>query len=211
MDLGPVDCLVVVFPGNRFGGEIVPALTDLLARDLVRILDVTFVHKGADGTVTRLEIDGLDREIADRLAELDGDVAGLLNEDDIALVADSLAPDSSAALVVWENVWAAGITEAVRRADGHSVAFERIPAAAAAAALADRPADAKPLAGRPPTRRGPGLLATPARPRDQGQEAVTADADGDLLDQLERLARLHESGALSDDEFKYRKTALLAE
>ena len=136
MELGPVDCLVVVFPGNRFRGEIVPALTDLVTRDLVRILDLTFVHKDADGTVTRLEIDGLDQEIVDRLAELDGEVLGLLNEDDIALVAQSLEPDSSAALIVWENVWAAGITEAVRRADGYSAAFERIPAEAAEAALA---------------------------------------------------------------------------
>ncbi|MDI2129974.1 DUF6325 family protein [Yinghuangia seranimata] len=135
MQLGPVDCLVVEFPGNNFRGEIAPALAALVNSGTIRILDLTFVRKDADGDVTYFELDDLDPVDVAGFDDVDGTISGLLNRDDIAQVADALAPDSSAALLVWENTWAARITTAIADADGRVAAFERIPADVAEAAL----------------------------------------------------------------------------
>ena len=125
MTLGPVEYLLIGFPGNQFKGEIVPALADLIEAGTVRILDLVFVKKDEDGSITTFEYDAMTE--APGFAALDGEAGGLLNDDDIALAAEALAPDSSAALLVWEDTWAAPLAAALRNAGGVLVASERIP------------------------------------------------------------------------------------
>lgn len=128
MDVGPVEYVIVAFPGNRFRGEIAPELKALVASGTVRILDLTFVKKDADGAVSYIELDALDPTEASVFDDIEGEVGGLFTREDLALVAGELPPDSSAALLLWEDTWAAGMAGAVRRAGGRLVAHERIPA-----------------------------------------------------------------------------------
>src|SRR5215213_1552087 len=114
-ELGPVDWIVVEFPGSKFNGEIAPALTDLVARDLVRVLDLLVLKKDSDGSVEAFELSDLDTGEAGSLHNLDEGLAELLSEADVEAVAAALEPGSSAALLVWENTWAAPFGAAVRR------------------------------------------------------------------------------------------------
>ncbi|MCF2525963.1 DUF6325 family protein [Yinghuangia soli] len=135
IELGPVDCMVVEFPGSNFRGEIAPALAALVNSGTIRILDLTFIRKDADGSLTHLELDAIDPSAVSAFDELDGTIAGLLSPDDIAAIGAALPEDSSAALLVWENTWAARVASAVGRADGRVTLFERIPADVAEAAM----------------------------------------------------------------------------
>ena len=101
MEIGPVEFLIVGFPSNKFSGEIVPALADLVAGGLIHILDLAFMHKDADGTVTTLELVDLDEEDAASYAALEGEAGGVLNPDDLLEAAEKIAPNSSAAMIVW--------------------------------------------------------------------------------------------------------------
>ena len=124
MPIGPVEYIVIGFPENRFTGAIVPALTELVDSGTIRIIDLVFVKKDADGSVMSFEFDALE-ELAD-YAGLDGEAGGLLNEEDIEIAADALEPNSSAALLVWEDAWAAPLATALREAGGVLLAGERI-------------------------------------------------------------------------------------
>ena len=128
MSIGPIEYLVVAFPGNKFKGEIIPALAELVENGTIRILDLVFIMKDEEGNVAAIELSDLDPE--DEVAAM-SDISdidkGLLNEEDIQLAADSLEDNSSAGLLVFENVWAAKFAEAVRNADGQLLANERIP------------------------------------------------------------------------------------
>ena len=135
--IGPVEYLVIGFPGNRFKGEIVPATAELVDNDLVHILDVLFIKKDADGTVTGFEYDALDDVLEFGFAEVDGEAGDMLNDEDIQLAADVLEPDSSAALIVWEDRWAAPVAQAIRDAGGRIIAGQRIPHEIVEAALTD--------------------------------------------------------------------------
>jgi hypothetical protein len=126
-EIGPVDYAIIAFPGNRFRGEIGPALSDLVENGTIRIIDIAFVGKNPDGDVVALELTELDPDVQSSLDSAGIEVGGLLNEDDLMSTADALEPDSSAALIVWENVWARQVTQAMRDAGGVLVAFERIP------------------------------------------------------------------------------------
>ena len=123
--IGPVEYLVIGFPGNRFKGEIVPAIAELVDNDLVHILDVLFIKKDADGTVTGFEYDALDDVLEFGFAEVDGEAGDMLNDEDIQLAAEVLEPDSSAALIVWEDRWAAPVAQAIRDAGGPDAARQR--------------------------------------------------------------------------------------
>jgi hypothetical protein len=126
-EIGPVDYAIIAFPGNRFRGEIGPALSNLVEDETIRIIDIAFVGKNPDGEVVALELTELDADVQASLDSAGIEVGGLLNEDDLTSTADALEPDSSAALIVWENVWARRVTQAMRDAGGVLVAFERIP------------------------------------------------------------------------------------
>jgi uncharacterized membrane protein len=126
-EIGPVDYAIVSFPGNKFRGEIAPALADLVEQGTIRIIDVTFVGKNADGEAVAMELTELDPDVQAGLDKLGIEVSGLFNDDDLMDAAEALEPESSAVLLVWENVWARKVTQAMRDAGGELVAFERLP------------------------------------------------------------------------------------
>jgi uncharacterized membrane protein len=126
-EIGPVDYAVIAFPGNQFRGEIVPAIADLVEAGTVRIIDAAFVGKDETGQVFTLEITELAPDIQAALASMNVEVQGLLNDDDLLLIGEQLELNSSAALLLWENVWASRVAQAIRDAGGILVAFERIP------------------------------------------------------------------------------------
>ncbi|HEV3212500.1 MAG TPA: DUF6325 family protein [Acidimicrobiales bacterium] len=138
MGVGPVEYLVVGFPGNKFKGEIAPALAKLVDDKLVRILDLIFIGKDKDGTTVTFEVDEVDGEGS--FTVVDGEVGGLIGDDDIAHAAAALEPGNSAALLIWEDLWAAPFAEAVRGADGIVLEGGRIPHEIVEAALSALPA-----------------------------------------------------------------------
>lgn len=126
-DIGPVDYALIAFPGNQFRGEIAPALAALVEAGTIRIIDATFVIKDEDGSTGMFELTELAPDVQEALSKLNIEVSGLFNEDDLMDAADALEPNSSAALLVWENVWAREVTQAMRDAGGELVTFQRIP------------------------------------------------------------------------------------
>jgi hypothetical protein len=138
MTIGPVEYIIVGFPGNKFTGEIAPELVALVESGTVRILDLIFIGKDSDGSVVSFEIDELDA--AAGFDRLEGDAGGLISPADIEYAAAALEPNSSAALLIWEDVWAARFAEAVRNADGILLEGARIPHELIAPALAGLPA-----------------------------------------------------------------------
>jgi Family of unknown function (DUF6325) len=134
-EFGPVDYLVVEFPGSKFNGEIAPALVDLVDRDIVRILDLVMITKASDGSFDAFEISDLDDSEAGEFRRLETEIAELVSVDDVAAVAAALEPGSTAGLLVYENKWAAPFATAVRKSGGQLVANGRIPVQALVAAL----------------------------------------------------------------------------
>ena len=134
-ELGPVDWIVVEFPGSRFNGQIVPALVDLVQRDLVRVLDLLVLKKDDDGTLEAFELSDLDDREVGELRSYESELAMLLSEEDVTSLAAAIEPGSSAGVVVWENTWAAPFASAVRRSGGQLVASGRIPTQALLAAI----------------------------------------------------------------------------
>ena len=126
-ELGPVDWIVVEFPGSRFNGKIAPALSDLVERDLIRVLDLLVLKKNSDGSIEAFELSDLDESELGGLRSYEGQLAMLLSEDDVNAVAAAIEPASSAAVLVWENTWAAPFASAVRHSGGQLVASGRIP------------------------------------------------------------------------------------
>ena len=125
MTIGPVEYIVVGFPGNDFHGEIAPALAKLVDDKVVRILDLVFIGKDTDGTIVTIEVDELDGEAS--FSVIDGEVGGLIGDDDITHAAEALEPGSSAALMLWEDLWAIPFVEALAGANGILLEGGRIP------------------------------------------------------------------------------------
>lgn len=128
-ELGTIDYVVIEFPGNRFNGDLGSALVDLVRQGLVRIIDLVFIHKDAGGAVNAVMLEDADADECGELAGLECDAPGLLSDEDVEAAAEALDADSSAALIVWENVWAAPFAHAVRQSGGQLVASGRIPLA----------------------------------------------------------------------------------
>jgi hypothetical protein len=126
-EIGPVDYAVIVFPGNKFTGEIAPALADLVDDGTIRIIDAAFVGKDADGEAVAMEMTELDPEVQEGLEKAGIEMGGLLSDDDLMNAADALEPNTSAALLVWENVWARTVAQKIRDAGGMLAAFDRLP------------------------------------------------------------------------------------
>jgi hypothetical protein len=138
MTVGPMEYIVVGFPGNKFTGEIAPELIALVESGTIRVLDLIFIGKDTDGSVVSFEIDELDALAG--FDGLDGEVGGLIGPEDVEYVAAGLEPNSSAALLIWEDVWAAPFADAVRRSNGVLLEGARIPHELIAPILADLPA-----------------------------------------------------------------------
>jgi hypothetical protein len=134
-EMGPIDYLVVEFPGSRMTGEGLPLLVDLVDRGIIRVLDLVFIKKELDGSITGLAASDLDADGSGTLAVFEGASSGLLGEDDIDEASGVLEPGSSAGILVYENLWAAPLAKALRRGGAQLVAGGRIPVQAVLAAL----------------------------------------------------------------------------
>ena len=134
--MGPVEYLVVEFPGNQFKGEIVPALRELTDSGVIRIIDLLIIKKDADGNCATFELTNLPDDEAAPFEQLEGEVDDLLNDEDGQLMAAALEPNSSAGVLVFENVWATRLRDAIVNAGGRLVDNARIPAPVVDAALA---------------------------------------------------------------------------
>jgi uncharacterized membrane protein len=134
IEMGPIDYILVEWPGRQPNGEVAPHLVDLVERGVIRILDLAFVTKDEDGSVAGLELSDLG-DGAGELEVFEGASSGLLGDDDLTEAAAALEPGTSAAILVFENAWAAPFVAAVRRSGGQLVASGRIPADDVLAAL----------------------------------------------------------------------------
>ncbi len=131
---GSVELAVIAFPGSQFKGEIVPALADLVDSGVVSILDLLVVSKSEEGDVLAIELGEM--EDGGMFDDLDGDVMGLLSDEDIETAGELLEPGNTAALIVWENTWARNLITAIQDAGGELVAHDRLDAETVNAALA---------------------------------------------------------------------------
>jgi hypothetical protein len=125
MTIGPVEYLLVSFPGNQFNGEVAPELMKLVDTGTIRIVDLVFMLKDEDGNVATFEFD--QHEELGMFAELEGEVGGIISVEDIEYAAESLDPNSSAALLIWEDTWATAFVEAMRNSGGVLIESARIP------------------------------------------------------------------------------------
>ncbi|MGZ6969978.1 MAG: DUF6325 family protein [Acidimicrobiia bacterium] len=127
MGLGPVELLVVSFPGSEFNGEIAPALAELVETGLIRVIDLVFVAKGTDGEVVGLELSELDESVSSAFQPHVDEPSGLVSEQDIEDLGADLAPGSSGAILLVEHLWATRFRDAVAGSGGELVASLRIP------------------------------------------------------------------------------------
>lgn len=132
--MGPIDYILVEWPGRQPNGEVAPHLVDLVERGLIRILDLIFVAKDEDGNVSGLELADVGG-VAAELSVFEGASSGLLSDEDVSEAGGVMEPGTSAALLVFENTWAAPFATAVRRSGGQLVSSGRIPVQAVLAAL----------------------------------------------------------------------------
>ena len=235
-EMGPIDYLLVEWPGRQPNGEVAPHLVDLVDRGLIRILDLAFIAKAEDGSVAGLEIADLGGEVAE-LAVFEGASSGLLSDDDIDEAGGALEPGTSAALLVFENTWA-------RRSPPPSAA----PAASWSPAAASPSKPSSPPSTRPRplleketdharTTRGVARTAVIAGTattvsnrvsRRQGQRWAQQEAQAaapssrrplpprpprrpasSMIDQLKELGELKSQGILTEEEFAAQKAKLL--
>lgn len=126
-EIGPVQYLIVAFPGNRFTGQIAPALARQVEAGTIRVIDIAFVGKTEDGEIAAFELSDLDPEVREGLENLGAEAGGLFNEEDLMAAGEELEPNSSAALLVWEDVWAREIADAMRDAGGVLLDHDRVP------------------------------------------------------------------------------------
>jgi uncharacterized membrane protein len=125
MAIGPVEYIILGFPGNHFNGEIAPELAKLVDNGTIRILDLVFISKDADGNVAAIDFE--DHHDVALFAALDGEVGGFISDDDVDYAAADLEPNSSAALLIWEDVWATPFVEALRDSGAVVIEGSRIP------------------------------------------------------------------------------------
>jgi hypothetical protein len=123
--IGPVDVAVIAFDGNQFNGDVAPALAALHDSGTVRVIDLAFVRKEADGTTSFIEVG--DADVAAAFERVNNTQFDLLSDEDLTEIADGLQPSSSAMVIVWENSWLARFATAVRESNGSVLALERIP------------------------------------------------------------------------------------
>jgi Family of unknown function (DUF6325) len=130
-EMGPIDYVVLEWPGRQPDGTVAPLILDAVERGIIRILDVAFMVKGEDGAIATIEA----AEVGGEFTVLDGASSGLIGPEELEDAAEVLEPGTSAAVLVWENLWAAPIAVAIRRSGGQLVASGRIPIQAILATL----------------------------------------------------------------------------
>ena len=129
MSIGPVEYIAIAFPGNKFSGEIIPAIKELQDSNTIRVLDLVIISKDGDGNVAAVELHEASPETQATFAALGVESRNLLGQEDFEDIGEALDPNSTAALMIWENVWAERFATSLRNADGILIANGRIPAA----------------------------------------------------------------------------------
>ncbi len=137
MSIGPVEYIAIAFPGNKFSGEIIPAIQELQDSGTIRVLDLVIISKDAAGDVHAIELSEASPEEQATLAALGVESKNLLGQEDIEEIGGALDPNSTAGLMIWENVWAARFAKSLRDADGILIANGRIPAPVIEEAMAE--------------------------------------------------------------------------
>ena len=238
-EMGPVDYIVLEWPGRQPKGDVAPLIIDAVDRGLIRILDVALMVKGEDGSVAALDLGELDDDAG--FSAFSGASSGLIAQEDLEEAASALEPGTAAAILMWENRWAAPIAVALRKSGGQLVASGRIPVQGILAALEAMEAEtAAPesgdqatcqdyFAGLPaplpsPVRRPPSPTASRAGRRTAGpprssphvrRAAVrraasrTRSPQADPIAQLRELAKLRDDGILTEEEFAAEKHKIL--
>jgi len=135
MSIGPVEYMVVAFPGNQFNGEVAPALRDLIDSGTIRVLDLAFVMKDEEGNVVGAELEDAGSDVMHAFNSLTIERGGLLNDSDLHDIGEALDANSSAAILVWEDLWAKRFADAVADSGGVLVEIARIPRDVVQAAL----------------------------------------------------------------------------
>jgi hypothetical protein len=125
MSIGPVEYIIVGFPGNQFNGEIAPELARLVESGTIRVLDLVFIAKDGNGDIVAVEFD--EHDALEAFGSIDGEVGGIISQDDIEHAAEALEPNSSAALLIWEDTWAGPFAKALRDSGGVLLEGGRIP------------------------------------------------------------------------------------
>lgn len=138
MAAAPVDVVIIAFPGNKFSGQIAPAILDLVGSGTIRILDLLFVTKDSDGVLSTLTIQDLDAQMQPGFVDVEVSASGILDDLDAQEIQEDLQPNSSALLVAYENTWAARFVEAIRAGDAIVLDQIRIPADAVDAVMGAR-------------------------------------------------------------------------
>ena len=128
MSIGPVEYIAIGFPGNKFSGEIIPAIKELQDSGTIRVLDLVIISKDGDGNITAVELSEASPEQAALFSVLGIESKNLLGQEDIEDIGGALDPNSTAGLMIWENVWAARFAQSLRAANGVLIANGRIPA-----------------------------------------------------------------------------------
>jgi uncharacterized membrane protein len=136
MPLGPVELLIVQFPGNEVKGDIAPAIKELVENGTIRVIDILFIKKDQDGNVTMREIDDLDDASFTAFNPIVAEIDGLLSRDDVQQMAATLNNNSSAGVMLFENTWATRLRDAIAGAQGKVVLIDRIPQGVIEQALA---------------------------------------------------------------------------
>jgi hypothetical protein len=137
MSIGPVEYIAIAFPGNKFSGKIIPAIKDLQDSGTIRVLDLVIITKDEAGDVRAIELSEASPEEQATLATLGVQGRNLLGQEDFEDIGDALDPNSTAALMIWENAWAERFATSLRDADGILIANGRIPAALVEESMAE--------------------------------------------------------------------------
>jgi uncharacterized membrane protein len=127
MTLGPLDYLVVAFPGNQFKGEIAPAINEARAKGLIRLVDLVFILKDETGNTMTMELSDLPEDVKAAFSSAVGDLEGLFTPEDIATLTEDVPPGNSALIMLYEHLWAIKIKEALINAKGVLITQGRIP------------------------------------------------------------------------------------
>lgn len=138
ISVGPVDFFALSFPGNHFRGEIIPAIQELVDAGTIRVIDILFAVKEGDADVRVIELQELPSEVFARFDPVVAEVTGLMTPDDVRHLSAGMAPDSTMALLLFENTWARKVGDAIQAADGRVIMFERIPRPVVQELIAER-------------------------------------------------------------------------
>jgi Family of unknown function (DUF6325) len=127
MTYGPIDFLALEFKTDQLRGEVMPELLDLVQKEIVKVIDLVVILKDQDGQYQTLEMEELDPDILAIFDPLDIEVSGIIQVEDIEVIAEAMEPNTTAALLLFENLWAIKFGEAVVRSSGRMLMFDRIP------------------------------------------------------------------------------------